>query len=307
MPMETRFFDLQVNGYAGADFNGDDLSAEAVHTACQRLRDDGVGGILATIITDEAERMAARLRRLVRLREADPLVAEVIVGFHIEGPFLNETPGYRGAHPPQAIRPADLDVMRRLLDAAEGLTRLVTLAPERDAGLQVTRFLVSAGITVAAGHCNPSLEQLEAAISEGLSMFTHLGNGCPVELPRHDNVVQRVLSLADRLWISFIADGVHVPFFALRNYLKVASLERCVIVTDAIAPAGLGPGRYTLGWLTLQIGADMVARLPGTDQLAGSAITMPASLANLRERLGLTDEQARRLTWINPRRAIGLE
>ena len=79
-------------------------------------------------------------------------------------------------------------------------------------------MLADQGICVAGGHCNPTLDQLDAAIDAGLSAFTHLGNGCPKGQDRHDNIIQRVLSRSDKLWVCFIADGVHVPWSALGNY-----------------------------------------------------------------------------------------
>ncbi len=299
------FFDLQVNGYGGVDFNRDALNAQELHRACERLQNDGVSGILATIISDELGVMARRLANLAQLRESDPLARQIIAGIHIEGPFLNENPGYRGAHPADAMRPADIDEMQRLLDNAQGLTKLVTLAPERDANFQVTRLLHEVGIVVSAGHCDPTLDEIQGAIDNGLSMWTHLGNGCPMLLPRHDNVVMRALSLSERLWLCFIADGAHVPFFALKNYLRAAGLERCVIVTDAIAPASLGPGRYTLGRWELEIGPDMVARAPDGSHLVGAAITMAQSAAHLRRHLGLSGAEIEQLTSLNPRRALG--
>ena len=303
--MRDGFVDLQLNGYFGADFNADDLSAEALHAACERLEADGNAGVLATFITDELDLMCARLRRFAHLRAADDVAHRVICGFHIEGPFINELPGYVGAHLPSAVRLADVDSAQRLLAAADGLTRIVTLAPERDPGLAVTRFLVGQGITVSAGHCNPSLPELETAIEAGLSLFTHLGNGCPMMMLRHDNIIQRVLSLAPSLTICFIADGVHVPYVALGNYLRAVGVDRCVIVTDAIAAAGLGPGRYTFGSQLADVDEDLVARIPGDDtHLAGSAMTMPRSVDNLREVLGLTDAEIHRLTSMNPRRVL---
>jgi N-acetylglucosamine-6-phosphate deacetylase len=249
-----RFFDLQVNGYGGVDFNQDDLRAEELRGACERLVADGVEGILATIITESLDKMRARLRRLVELRPQDSLIKQVIAGLHIEGPFINETDGYRGAHPLDAVRPANVEEILRLLDAAGGLARIVTLAPERDPGFAVTRRLVGEGVAVSAGHCNPSVDELKAGIDAGLSMFTHLGNGCPMQMHRHDNIVQRVLSVSDRLWVTFIADGAHIPLFALKNYLDVVGLDRAIVVTDAIAPAGLGPGDYTISRWRLRIG-----------------------------------------------------
>jgi len=300
-----RFFDLQVNGYGGVDFNQDELRAEDLHAACERLAADGVEGILATIITESLDKMADRLRRLVELREQNALSKRIIAGLHIEGPFINETDGYRGAHPLDAVRPANVDEMLRLLDAAGGLARIVTLAPERDPGLKVTRRLAEERAVISAGHCNAMLDELKAAIDSGLTMFTHLGNGCPMQMHRHDNIVQRVLSLADRLWITFIADGAHVPLFALKNYLQIVGVERAVVVTDAIAPAGLGPGDYTISRWRLRIGEDLLARAPDGSHLIGAAMGMPRVAENLRA-IGLSDADVERVTFQNPKRAIGL-
>lgn len=299
------YFDLQVNGYGGIDFNQDDLRADNLHAACERLAADGVEGILATIITESLDKMAARLRRLVELREQDFLVKQVIAGLHIEGPFINDADGYRGAHPLDSVRPANADGMLRLLDAAGGLARIVTLAPECDRGLAVTRRLAAEGVVVSAGHCNPTLDGLKAAIDAGVSMFTHLGNGCPMQMHRHDNIVQRVLSVSDRLWVTFIADGAHIPLFALKNYLDVVGLDRAIVVTDAIAPAGLGPGDYTISRWRLKIGEDLVARAPDGSHLVGAAMSMPRVTENLRS-IGLSDADIERITRLNPKHAIGL-
>jgi N-acetylglucosamine-6-phosphate deacetylase len=298
--------DLQVNGYGGIDFNQDSLTAEDLHHACIQLAADGVETILATVITDTIEVMTSRLSNLAKLREQDPQARQIIAGFHIEGPFLSTEPGYSGAHPAEVIHPADVDEMRRLLEAAQGLTRLVTLAPESDNGFKVTRMLAQQNITVSAGHCNPSLDQLRAAIDAGLRMFTHLGNGCPMQLPRHDNIIQRALSLADKLWLCFIADGVHVPFLALRNYLKCAGVGRCLVVSDAMAAAGLGPGQYKLSRWEVTVGADLAAWASDRSHLVGSAITLRQSFTNLIEHVGLSRDDAIRLTTTNPELAMGL-
>jgi N-acetylglucosamine-6-phosphate deacetylase len=164
--------------------------------------------------------------------------------------------------------------------------------------------LASLGITVSAGHCDPSLDELRGAIDAGLSVFTHLGNACPMQMHRHDNVIQRALSLHRELRLTFIADGAHIPFFALANYLRSAGIDRCIIVTDAIAPAGLGPGRYTVGRWDLEVGDDMVARAPDGSHLVGAAVTMRQSFTNLVQQVGVTEEEARCLTIDNPRSAL---
>jgi len=306
-PDSTGYFDLQVNGYAGVDLNAADLSLEQVERMCDHLAADGVGGILATIITDAVPTMTQRIGRLADYHQRSETVRRIIRGVHVEGPFLNETPGFIGAHPAEQVVPANLDDARRLVDAGQGLVRVLTLAPERDADLKVTAALAEQGITVSAGHCDPSLQVLAEAVDAGLSLFTHLGNGCVAEVDRHDNIIQRALSLSDRLTLCFIADGVHVPWFALRNYLRCAGPERCIVVSDAIAAAGLGPGQYTLGELIVEVGPDMVARYGDTGYLAGSCTTMVAAAANLKKHLQLSDEQIRLMTYENPMRAAGLD
>ena len=304
--LHGQYVDLQVNGYAGVDFNSDDLTAQQLHDACARLQADGVAAVYATIITEKLDLMCARLRRLVELRDRDPLARQIIPGFHVEGPFISEIAGYRGAHPADAVLPATRETAKRLVDSAGGLLRLFTMAPERDVNRDVIRFLAQNNVIVSAGHTDASLDQLEAAIDVGLSMFTHVGNGCPmIGMHRHDNIIQRALHLRDRLWLCFIADTVHVPAFALKNYLDLAG-DRAIVVTDAIAPAGLGPGRYRMGRWDLLIGDDMVARAPDGSHFVGAAITMAQTHANLCDRLHLDEARCRQLLVENPRRAVGL-
>ncbi len=298
------YVDLQVNGYAGVDFNSDHLSAESLFTVCEKLSADGVAGVLATIITDDVDRMAARLSRLARLRSSDPLVQQVIWGVHVEGPFISDLPGFVGAHPVRATRNACRDIMQRLLDASEGLIRIVTLAPERDPQMAVTKWLADQGICVAAGHCNPSVELLDAAIDAGVTLFTHLGNGCPLDLPRHDNIIQRVLSRSERICISFIADGVHIPLHALGNYVKNASIQQSIVITDSISAAGLGSGTYMLGDQEVTVDSQGATWSSSHSHLVGSAATMPQVALNLKEALGMSEYDVKMLTCDNPKRLL---
>src|SRR6185295_2088534 len=165
--------------------------------------------------------------------------------------------------------------------------------------------LAAQGILVAAGHCDPTLELLLAAMDAGLRMFTHLGNGCPALLPRHDNIIQRVLSLSDRLWITFIADGAHVPFFVLSNFFKAVGLERAICVTDATAASHMGAGNFSLGGVEAVVGTDGVPRLASDPRyLAGSALTMSRVALNLERELKLNAGEISRLCKTNPRRAL---
>ena len=299
------YIDLQVNGFAGVDFNSDDLTGEQLHYACERLQQDGAAAFLPTIITDDVDRMAARLATIASLRSVDSLVESMVAGVHIEGPFISAAEGFVGAHPPQEVVAPNVDDMQKLLDAAGGLTRIVTLAPELDQELRVTRLLADRNIVVAAGHCNPSIEELRAATDAGLTMFTHLGNGCPQTIRRHDNIVERVLSVSDRLYISFIADGAHVPMFALRNYMRAAGVQRCVIVSDAISAAALGPGEYAIGGVPTIVGDDRVPRAVDGGHFVGSATSVSQMVDNLRGELNLDDCQIQQLTVDGPRAILG--
>ena len=302
--------DLQINGYAGVDFCATSLTADDLHRACQKLVDDGVDSVLLTVITDSVESLVAKLANLVRFREADPLVQQVMAGFHIEGPFLSPRAGFIGAHPADAVVDANVDDAKRLLDAAGGFTRLFTLAPEHDDEFATIGYLIDQGVTVSAGHCDPTLDQLRGAIDAGLKMVTHFGNGCPIELSRHDNFLQRVLLLRDSLWICLIPDGAHVPFFVMKNYLDLIGLDRTIMVSDAISAATLGPGRYEISGMAVEVDSSGVARKPGSinsaGNLAGSTITMPGIIQNLRQEFGFDDGEIERMIDLNPRAAIGL-
>lgn len=298
------YFDLQINGYAGVDFNGDVLDHASLAMVCQRLESQGVEGILATVVTDSIDRMEERIALLASLVEEHDEFQRMIKGIHVEGPFINPHSGYRGAHPQDAIIPADTSLMERLLAAGRGLVRLVTLAPEGDSGLRVTRMLADRKIIVSAGHTDASLDQLCAAIDNGLTMFTHVGNGCPASMPRHDNIIQRVLSLHGKLWLCFIADGAHIPFFVLKNYFDLVGLEKTIVVTDGIAAADLGPGRYKFGRWDMNIGDDLVARSPDKSHFLGSTVTMPRTFQNLTESLGMLAADALTLIESNPQKAL---
>jgi N-acetylglucosamine-6-phosphate deacetylase len=264
------------------------------------LKEDNVRGIFATIITADFQDMILRLQHIVALRKQDSLIREIIQGIHIEGPFLNSKDGYRGAHPKEYILESNLNKLKELLDAADGLTRIVTLAPEADKNNRMIRYLYNQGITISAGHCNPDLHELQSAIDSGLSMFTHLGNGCPQNLPRHDNIIQRVLSLKDDLTLCFIADGIHIPFYVLKNYLKLAGIKNCIITTDAMAAAGAKAGTYSLSNIELEVGIDRIVREPGKTNFAGSAIDMRSSTSNLKNEINLSQEEIVQLTQTNP-------
>lgn len=268
------FVDLQVNGFAGVDYNAAGVSSEQVAASFDAMERSGVGLCLPTIITSTTEHFAACARTILATRH--PIVA----GLHMEGPWISPQDGFRGAHPLACVTGASLDDFRRRQDAAEGRIRLLTLAPEVPGALDVIEAVVATGVRVAIGHSNASTGQLADAVRAGATLSTHLGNGCPAVLPRHPNVIWDQLA-EDALTASIIVDGHHLPPSTVRVMVRAKTPARCVLVTDAMMAAGAAPGRYRLG--DLEVVADPSGRVavPGSATLAGSSLTMPAAVGHV--------------------------
>lgn len=301
----TGWIDVQVNGYGGIDFNADELALDAALEVCQLLETDGVAAILPTIITAPLDLMVQRINRLAEWIDRVPEIAAKFVGIHVEGPFINRQTGYVGAHPPDAVVPATIDAAQRLISAGGGHVKLLTLAPECDENFAVTRWLADQRILVAGGHTDASLDQLKGAIDAGMKMFTHLGNGCPTMMHRHDNIIQRVLNVSDRIAISFIADGHHVPPMALQNFLNLVPDENIVIVSDAISAARLGPGDYQLSGQTVHVDQAGAAWSADRKHFAGSASTLPM-MRRVLQSMSIPNVQLDRWMITNPKRLLGM-
>ena len=262
--------DLQVNGYAGVDFQRDDLTVDDLLTTVRGLRAAGCSRFLLTLITEEWPRLTARLRHVKMLRAQSPELQAAIAGWHIEGPFLSPEPGFHGAHNPALMldpTPARVRELR-LLTGDDPL--LLTVAPERNGAVEAIALAVSLGIKISLGHTNASAEILLRAAQAGATAFTHLGNGCPRELDRHDNILWRVFETPG-LTASLIPDRIHVspPLFRLMHRVLGNAVN---YTTDAMSAAGAPPGRYRLGALEVEVGTDQIVRQPGKTNFAGSAL-----------------------------------
>lgn len=299
------YFDLQVNGFGGVDFQDENLTQADLRRAVDALRRHGTGGILFTLITDRLEALEAKLAQVENYRAADPAIAAMIAGYHLEGPHLSALPGYHGAHPPELMRPPTAAAFDRLQQAAGGRVRLVTIAPELPGSPDYIRHVTAAGTRVAIGHSAASEAEIDAAIAAGLTMCTHLGNGVPLELPRHDNVIQRLLA-RDELAAVFIPDGLHLPPAVLRNFVRAKPAAKVLFTTDGMAAAGAGPGRYRIGRLAIEVGTDGVVREPGRRNFAGSSLTMDRAAANAAAWTGWTREEVAAACGGRVRAALGL-
>lgn len=263
--------DLQVNGFGGIDFQQDDVPLSELVTASRRLRAAGCGRYLLTLITDQWPRLIARLRRLRELRQRSTELRHAIAGWHIEGPFLSAEPGFCGAHDPALMIDPTPGHLRELREATGDDVVLLTIAPERTHALATIEQAVSLGMKVSLGHTNAPADVLAEAVERGASGFTHFGNGCPRELDRHDNILWRVLETRG-LRVSLIPDVIHVSPALFRLAHRALAADSIYYISDAMAAAGMKPGRYRLGRLELEVGSDQIVRLPGKPNFAGSAL-----------------------------------
>ena len=268
------FFDPQVNGYGGVDFNGMNLNPERLHQAAVSLASSGVTRFLPTLITASRERTIRQLKILVQAIERDPVFERMCLGVHLEGPYISPEDGPRGAHPREFVRLPNWDEVEQFQEACGDRIRLMTLAPEIDGAIPFVEQCVKKGIVVGIGHTNAAAEILEDALRAGARISCHLGNGAHAVLPRHQNPIQKQLSM-DGLMASIIVDGIHLPDYVVKNFVRSKGVDRVLLTTDSMAGAAAPAGRYTLGDLEVEVREDdRSARLPGTPYLAGSALTM---------------------------------
>ena len=294
------FFDLQVNGFAGVDFNNPNVSPEQVQHALAAMRATGVTRLLPTLITSSFESFASCARTLARIQ--DPAVA----GIHMEGPYIAEADGPRGAHPRAHVRTAAIDDFHRRQEAAEGRIVLITLAPEVDGALALIEHLAAAGVRVAIGHTAATPQQIRDAIRAGATLSTHLGNGCAGVLHRHPNLIWEQLA-ADELMTSLIVDGHHLPPATVKTMIRAKTPARTILVTDAVAAAAQPPGSYEMGGTLLTLSADGQVRDQSGWWLAGSALTLDQAVANTVKFTGLPVEVVLPMASTQPADYMGMK
>ena len=295
--------DLQVNGYAGVDFNDPAIDADALDHALGAMLRSGVTGCLPTLITAPAEALAVRLAALDRAVAGSRLGPLMVPGFHLEGPVLNPADGFAGCHPADAMTAGAPERLAALCAIPARPVLLITLAPEQPGALDLARWAGDCGILVGMGHTAATIDDVAAAVAAGVRLSCHLGNGLPPTLAKFDNPLFAQLG-EDRLAASFIADGVHMPPHALRSLIRAKGVARSILITDAVAPAAAPPGPYRFAGMTIEKTADGVVRQPGGRYLAGSALALDQAIRNLTAWSIATPRQAFRMACANPRHLL---
>jgi len=294
-------FDLQVNGIRGIDFTDPAVTVERLAEADGHLAAKGVTRYLATVITRDAGTLAAVLDRLAEARDRG--LVPGAAGVHVEGPFISPENGYRGVHQRRYVRdpdPAELEVLQR---AARGAIRLVTIAPERPGAEAFIRAAVAMGIRVAMGHTAASAAETARAADAGLTLCTHVFNGCAQLVDRHANVLYAQLA-EDRLWGCFIADGHHVPMPALRVGLRAKGWQRSILVSDISRFSGLPDGLYTMEDRTVEK-RDGGVFVQASPLLSGAARTLDEDVALLAREREFGIERCLLMATAHPAAALG--
>lgn len=294
------FWDVQTNGRWGVSFSDPSMTVGQAAEVVRAHAALGTARLCPTLITAPFAAFVHGLKAIAAACEADPGVAAMVAGVHVEGPYISGVDGYRGAHPMDAVRDPDWDEFQRFQDAAGGRIVLVTLAPERPGAIAFIARAVASGVVVALGHTAADGPTLRAAADAGASLSTHLGNGVASPLARHPNPILDQAAL-DGLCASFIADGHHLDEATLRVLVRAKSPGRTLLVSDASPLAGLPPGTYG-PWAVVPSGKVVVA---GTPYLAGSNRTLEVGINTLRRAAGLSLAEALATVTRHPARLLG--
>ncbi|HEV8059979.1 MAG TPA: N-acetylglucosamine-6-phosphate deacetylase [Gemmataceae bacterium] len=298
-------FDLQINGGGGANFSSARLKDEDVFRVVELCRQHGIGGFCPTLITQCESTLKHGFRVLSQARREDRTMARAMPAFHLEGPYISSEEGPRGAHPLEHVRLPDWNEFQRLQESAEGLIRLVTLAPELPGCLRFIERLNAAGCIVAIGHTAAPPSVICDAVHAGARLSTHLGNGSHAFLPRHLNYLWEQLD-QDNLWASIICDGCHLPASLVRTFLKVKTPLRTILTCDASSLAGLPPGDYREWEQDLRILEDGCIIVRDSGFLAGSWHFTDACVGKFLQMTGFDLATGIEMASSRPRELLGL-
>lgn len=298
--------DLQVNGFGGQEFNDLQLNVEDVARISTALDCQGVTRYCPTATTHSFEMLSHVMRTISKACDAEREVQRRVAGIHLEGPYISNEDGPRGAHPAAHVRPPDWDEFQRLQEAAGGRLRILTMSPEFADSAAFIEKVAATGVVVAIGHTSASSDQIRAAVDAGARLSTHLGNGAHGQIRRHPNYIWDQLA-EDRLTASLIADGHHLPPSVLKCFVRAKSPDRCILVSDITGMAGMPPGLYenpSLG--AVEVLEDGRLVIPGQRQLlAGAALPMTVGIANIVHHTDADLQAAIKMASQRPARLVG--
>ena len=276
------FVDIHCHGGGGMYFSDGAPTAIAAH------RNAGTRIQIASLVTQEIETLKSQINYL---KDQD------IYGIHLEGPYLSTK--YCGAHDPKLLKPPTISEIKEVLAVGEGAIKLITMAPELPGAIETIEYLTKHGVVVAIGHSAANSQDTRRAIEAGANVVTHFNNGM-AKLGSTDSLSQ--VALQSDIFLEQIQDGHHLSKLDSLTIVSKAA-NRIVAVTDAMSAAGCGDGDYQIGSLPVTV-KNRVAKLSGTETLAGSTLTMLDSFYNYLPLVGF--ELAVKYTSINPAKVLSV-
>ena len=296
------FIDVHTHGAYGFDTN--DAEPEGLRDWMKRIPEEGVTAILPTTVTQMPEVLTEALRNVAAVVKEGYEGAEIL-GVHFEGPYLDME--YKGAQPPEAIAAAAVEQFKMYQEAAEGLIKYITMAPEHDRNFALTRHCRETGVVVSMGHSSATYEQAMLGIANGATSMTHVYNGMTPYHHRKPGLVGAAFRVRD-IYGEIICDGCHSHLAALNNYFPAKGRDYGIMVSDSLRAKHCPPGgSYQLGGHDIEIGEDGLARLKGTDTIAGSTLNMNKGLKILVEKALVPLDAAINSCTLNPARCLGVD
>ncbi len=296
------FIDVHTHGAYGFDTN--DAEPEGLRDWMKRIPEEGVTAILPTTVTQMPDVLTAAVANVAKVIEEGYEGAEIL-GIHFEGPYLDME--YKGAQPPEAIAAASVEQFAQYQEAAHGWIKYITLAPERDPDMALTRYCSQNGVVVSMGHSSATYEMALMGIANGATSMTHVYNGMTPYHHRKPGLVGTAFRVRD-IYGEVICDGCHSHLAALNNFFAAKGRDYAIMVSDSLRAKHCPPGgNYQLGGHDIEIGEDGLARLKGTDTIAGSTLRMNRGLKILVEKAMVPFDAALNSCTLNPARCLGVE
>ena len=296
------FIDVHTHGAYGFDTN--DGTPEGLRHWMRHIPEEGVTSILPTTVTQMPDVLTAAAANVAAVIDEGYEGAEIL-GIHFEGPYLDME--YKGAQPPEAIAKASVEEFSRYQAAAKGHIKYITLAPELDEDFALTRYCKETGVVVSMGHSAATYEEALLGIANGASSMTHVYNGMTPYHHRRQGLVNAAFRVRS-VYGEIICDGCHSDVNALNNFFTAKGSDYGIMISDSLRAKHCPPGgEYTLGGHQIEIGEDGLARLKGTDTIAGSTLKMNQGLRILVEEAMVPFETALNSCTLNPARCFGVD
>jgi N-acetylglucosamine-6-phosphate deacetylase len=297
------YINIHVHGAVGHDvMEGTPQALQAVGTA---LANHGVGGFYPTTVTSSTEETLRALDMLASVIERQPPTdGAVPLGIHLEGPFLSEAK--RGVHSASLLVRPSLSVFDRFWQAARGHIKIMTIAPELSAALELIQHARSLGVVCSLGHSNATLVEAEAGFDAGARSATHTFNAMRSLDHRDPGIAAYVLD-KDALFAEIICDGIHVDPAMVRLFFKTKGSEKSILITDGMSATGMPDGRYKLGDMEVEVSNGRCTSAGSPGVLAGSVLTMDRAVRNFSSFTGASLALSAQLAARNPATLMGLK